>query len=185
MYCVCKYGGFKERRTDSSRRWNYVYDPGLKVLVLLQISILSHDPEGAVGPPGVDPGHSAGWEDLHLCLQRQCGSGTLLWYLQGSSGRTARSSFLVNVSWVCCRLFTRPTQQHWSGSDQDHGQGALQGGRDLQEQLLQKGCLSLRSLLFSGTFESSLRKKSDFAATVTLTLQPKPRSTKFLPEGLL
>lgn len=60
--------------------------------VLRQISILSHDPEGAVGPHGVDPGHSVGWEDLHLCLQRQCGSYTLLWYLQGfyaSSGLRA------------------------------------------------------------------------------------------------
>lgn len=52
------------------------------VPVLLQVSFLCHDPEGHVGPHGVDSGHFTGWEDLYLCLQCQCGSCALLWYLK-------------------------------------------------------------------------------------------------------
>lgn len=63
---------------------------------VLQVSVLRHDPEGAVGPPGVDPGDSAGWEDLHLCLQRQCGSFTLLWYLEATAGHQSPDSVVIN-----------------------------------------------------------------------------------------
>lgn len=84
MFCsVCSTDTLELVPAEVGSVWTRHFHTGVNVHVLLQVSILSHDPEGAVGPPGVDPGHSAGWEDLHLCLQRQCGSWTLLWYLQG------------------------------------------------------------------------------------------------------
>lgn len=127
------------------------------MFVLWQISILSHDPEGAVGPHGVDPGHPARWEDLHLCLQHQCGSFTLLWYLRGFYGSSALR-VLTELLLIHGQYLTRLTQRHWTGSDQNHGQGAVQGGRHLQKQLVQEGRLALRSLLLTGRFESSFRK---------------------------
>lgn len=38
----------------------------------LQVHVLCHDAEGSTGAHGVDSGHSAGWEDLHLCFQHEC-----------------------------------------------------------------------------------------------------------------
>lgn len=56
-------------------------------------------------------------------------------------------------------FFLRLTQQHGSGRDQHHGEGAVQGGRDLQKQLLQEGRLSLRSLLLTSKFEFPFKLK--------------------------
>ena len=47
-----------------------------------QIPLLCHDPEGFTGSHGVDPGHSAGWQDLHLCFQHGCGPHIFLWWVE-------------------------------------------------------------------------------------------------------
>lgn len=45
---------------------------------VLQVLVLSHDPEGPAGTNGVDPGHFARWKDLYLCFQCECRPCTLL-----------------------------------------------------------------------------------------------------------
>lgn len=50
--------------------------------VLMQVPLLCHDPEGPPSTFGVDPGHPARWEGLHMCLQYQRGPDTLLWYCE-------------------------------------------------------------------------------------------------------
>lgn len=105
----------------------------------LQVPVLSHDPAGPAGSNGLDTGHPAGWEDLHLRLQCECRPYTLLRYSQVHSISYVDVHILnVRLSTVLVCLmsvasFLRFAQQHRPGCDQSHGQSAVQGGRHLQE----------------------------------------------------